>query len=216
MSLRADTRTAPDVTLIVFAKAPLPGRAKTRLVPLLGEQRAARLHSRLIERTVALAMRANFRRVELHCAPGVRHPFFRRLARRHGIALVPQRGADLGARMQRACERALRHARAVVLIGTDCPALAPADLRAAQRALLGGDSAVVAPAEDGGYVLIGLRRVSGRLFSGIEWGSASVMRQTRERLRDLGWHWRELRELWDVDRPEDHARMKRQHGWRLA
>ncbi len=104
----------------------------------------------------------------------------------------------------------------MVIIGTDCPALAPADLRAAQRALLGGYSAVVAPAEDGGYVLIGLRRVSDRLFSGIEWGSANVMRQTRERLRHLGWHWRELRELWDVDRPEDHARMKRQHGWRPA
>lgn len=216
MSLRADTRTTPDVSLIVFAKAPLPGRAKTRLVPLLGAQRAARLQARLIERTVALAMRANFRRVELHCAPGVRHPLFRRLAGRHGIALVPQRGADLGARMQCAFEHALRRARAVILIGTDCPALAPADLRAAQRTLLGGYSAVVAPAEDGGYVLIGLRRVSGRLFSGVEWGSSSVMQQTRERLLHLGWRWRELRELWDVDRPQDHARMTREHGWRLA
>jgi len=215
MSSRASTPTAPDVTLIVFAKAPQPGRVKSRLVPLLGEQGAARLQARLIERALALALSANFRRVELYCAPGVGHPLFRRLAREHRVALRAQRGADLGARMQRACEHALRHAGAVVLIGTDCPAMQPADLRAARRALLGGASAVLAPAEDGGYALIGLRRVSERLFAGIEWGSGTVMQATRERLRDLGWRWRELRRLWDVDRPEDYARMKRRLGRRL-
>ncbi len=214
--MRADTRTTPDVTLIVFAKAPQAGRVKTRLVPLLGEQGAARFQARLIERTVELAAHANFRRIELHCTPSVRHPLFRRLAQRHGIALLPQRGADLGERMQRACERALRRARAVVLIGTDCPAMKPADLRAAQRALLGRATVVVAPAEDGGYALLGVRRVSARLFSAIDWGSSAVLGLTRERLRDLGWHWRELRTLWDVDRPEDHARMKLRHRWPRA
>ena len=215
-SFRADTRTTPDVTLIVFAKAPQAGRAKTRLVPLLGEQGAAGFQARLIERTAGLAVRANFRRVELHCTPSVRHPLFRRLAQRHDIALLPQQGADLGVRMHFACEHALRRARAVVLIGTDCPVLKLADLRAAQRALLGGADVVLAPAEDGGYALIGVRRVSGRLFCAMNWGSSTVLEQTRERLRHLGWHWRELRTLWDVDRPDDYARMKRQRGWRDA
>ena len=215
MSLRASTRTAPDATLVVFAKAPQPGRVKTRLVPLLGEQGAARLQARFVERTVAIAVRAGFARIELHCSPSVRHPLFQRLARRHSISLHMQRGADLGARMQRACEVALRQAQAVVVIGTDCPVLRPADLRAAMRALLGGADAVFAPAEDGGYALIGLRRVSARLFSGIEWGSAAVMQETRTRLKSLGWRWRELRTLWDVDRPEDYARLTRQRGRRF-
>lgn len=214
--MRAGTRTAPDVTLVIFAKAPQPGRVKTRLVPLLGEQRAARLQARLIGHTVRVALRAGFRRVELHCTPTMRHPLFQRLAKRHSIRLRRQQGPDLGARMQRACEHALRTACAVVVIGTDCPGMTPADLRAAQRALLGGANAVFAPAEDGGYALIGMRRVSERLFCGIEWGEAAVLRETRERLRDLGWRWREVRTLWDVDRPEDYRRLQRRGSWRLA
>jgi rSAM/selenodomain-associated transferase 1 len=206
--LRANTRTAPDATLIVFAKAPVPGRAKTRLIPSLGADGAARLHARLIELTVRTALGAGFRSVELHCTPGVRHPLFQRLAKRHALVLRAQRGADLGARMQHACERALRRSAAVVLIGTDCPVLAPADLRAARGALLAGFDAVLAPAEDGGYALIGVRRVSSRIFSGIEWGGPAVMQQTRVRLRSLGWRWRELRTLWDVDRPDDTLRLK--------
>lgn len=209
-TLRGATRTAPDgAVLAVFAKAPQPGRVKTRLAPLLGEQRAARLHERMIERTLRVAAGACFGRVELHCAPHARHSVFPLLAHRHALVLRTQAQGDLGARMYRAFERALRTTDAVVLIGTDCPVLRVQDLRAAERALQGGADAVFAPAEDGGYALIGLRRVSGRLFSGIEWGSDSVMKRTRQRLRELGWRWRELRTVWDVDRPEDYERYER-------
>jgi rSAM/selenodomain-associated transferase 1 len=152
---------------------------KTRLAPLLGEQRAARLHARMIEDTLRVAVRAGFERVELHCAPHARHATFSALARRYSLTLRAQGRGDLGTRMQRAFERALRTARVVVLIGTDCPVLRVADLRAAARALQGGADAVLSPAEDGGYALIGLRRTSPRLFSGIEWGSDSVLAQTR-------------------------------------
>jgi uncharacterized protein len=191
----------------VFAKAPLPGRVKTRLVPLLGKQRAARLHARMVEGTLRLAAQARFARVELHCAPHTHHPIFAALARRYSLTLRAQGRGDLGARMLRACRRMLRTEKAVVLIGTDCPVLRVADLRAAARALEGGADAVLSPAEDGGYALIGLRRVSPRLFSGLEWGSDSVLQETRARLRELGWRWRELRTVWDVDRPEDYARL---------
>ncbi|MDA1116706.1 MAG: DUF2064 domain-containing protein, partial [Proteobacteria bacterium] len=75
--------------------------------------------------------------------------------------------------------------------------------------LAGGADAVFAPAEDGGYALVALRRVSPRLFAGIEWGGPRVMAQTRERLLALGWRWRELRTVWDVDRPEDYRRLQR-------
>ena len=209
-TLRGATRTGPDATaLVVFAKAPQTGRVKTRLAPLLGEQRATRLHARMIEDTLRVATRAGFARVELHCAPHARHAAFSALARRYSLTLRAQGRGDLGARMQRAFERALRRARVVVLIGTDCPVLRVADLRAAARALQSGAEAVLSPAEDGGYALIGLRRTSPRLFSGIEWGSDSVLARTRLRLRELGWRWRELRTVWDVDRPEDYLRLER-------
>jgi len=208
--LRGATRTAPEqATLVVFAKAPQPGRVKTRLVPLLGERGAARLHARMIESTVRVAREARFARIELHCAPDARHPLFNKLARRHGVTLRVQARGDLGARMLASCKRALRTAHAVVLIGTDCPVLGTADLRAAERALCEGVDAVLSPAEDGGYALIGLRRASPRLFSRIEWGEDSVLQETRRRLRLLGWRWRELRTVWDVDRPEDYRRLAR-------
>lgn len=111
--------------------------------------------------------------------------------------------------MYRAFKRVLRQHPYAVLIGSDCPALRPADLRAAARVLRAGADAVLAPAEDGGYPLIGLRRVSRRLFDGIDWGSPRVLAQTRRRLAGLRWRWRELRTLWDVDRPEDVIRLRK-------
>ena len=184
MSWRADTRTR----IIVFAREPRAGQVKTRLVPLLGAAGAARLHARLLARALDTAHAARPGAVQLQWA------------RR-------QRGADLGARMQYAFREALRRAARVILIGADCPALRARDLRRCARWLAGGADAVFAPTEDGGYALIALRRVSPRLFDGIEWGGAQVMAQTRARLAALGWRWRELPEVWDVDRPEDVRRL---------
>jgi hypothetical protein len=184
MSWRADTRTR----IVVFAREPRAGRVKTRLIPLLGEAAAARLHARLVRQTLATAQAARLGGVELWTT------------RR-------QRGADLGARMLHAFRQGLRRAERVILIGADCPALQVRDLRRAAHWLAGGADAVFAPAEDGGYALIALRRVSPRLFEEIEWGGAQVMAQTRSRLRALGWRWRELPEVWDVDRPEDVGRL---------
>jgi hypothetical protein len=106
-----------------------------------------------------------------------------------------------------AFRRGLRSHARVVLMGSDCPALTAGDVRRAARLLRGCD-AVIAPAEDGGYPLIGLARNSPILFAGVAWSTAAVMEQTRERLSMLGWRWRELRTVWDVDRPEDLARLE--------
>ena len=209
MSLRACTPEKAEAVLIVFARAPVAGKAKTRLAAAIGAAAAAQLHARLVERAVATALAARAGVVELHCAPDARHPFFARIASRHGVALQPQGRGDVGARMQRALARALRTTDAAVLIGCDCPELRPSDVRRAVRDLRAGADAVFAPAADGGYALVGLRRSAPRLFSGIEWGGARVMAATRQRLRELGWRWRELREVWDVDRPEDYARLRR-------
>lgn len=193
--------------VIVFARAPQPGGVKTRLVPRLGEWGAAQLHRRLVRRTLRVAQAARCGPVELHGAPRARHAFFLQCAGARDIPLRDQRGRDLGERMFNAITDGLRRRHAVILVGTDCPALEARDLRRAARALAGGCDAVLAPAEDGGYPLIGLRRASPRLFQRITWGGPDVFARTADALDHLGWRWRRLRTLWDVDRPEDLTRL---------
>lgn len=194
--------------ILVFARAPVPGRAKTRLAPRLGEWGAARLQARLTLHALRTAGVANCGPVELHGTPSVSHGFFKLCSRRFHLSLKLQRGNDLGGRMQRSLAQALRRHRAALLIGTDCPELGPRDLRRAARALAGGCDAVLAPAADGGYALIGLRRISPRLFEAVAWGGPDVYLRTAERLGALGWRWRALRTVRDVDRPGDLERLR--------
>lgn len=183
--------------IIVFARAPVPGQAKTRLAPRLGEWRAALLHARLTRHAVQTALAARCGPVELHATR--RHRFFDTL----GVPLRVQKGKDLGERMHRALAKARRPA---ILIGTDCPMLTPADLRRALRWLQGGCDVVLAPAEDGGYALIGARRIAAGFFRDVGWGGPRVYEQTKKNL--AGYRWRALRRVWDVDRPEDLARLR--------
>jgi len=200
------TSNAPRVEVAVFAKAPVAGQVKTRLVPLLGPEGAARLHAALVRRALATAVQAGIGPVELWCAPDESDPFFARCAGEFGVALRKQEGADLGARMAHAFDAAFARERSLVLIGSDCPALQATDLQEAARALSSHD-AVLAPAEDGGYVLVALaRRLP--IFEDISWGGSTVMAQTRARLEACGASWRALPTLWDVDRPEDYARLQ--------
>lgn len=199
-----------DAALLIFAKAPLPGRAKTRLIPRLGEAGAARLQARLTARTLRTARAAGFAKVELHATPSRTHGLFGFYAKSFHVEIKKQRGRDLGERMHNALARALRRHRAAILIGSDCPALTPADLRRAARLLRGGCDAVLAPAEDGGYALIGMKKGSAALFSalfsGIAWGGPDVYAETVKRLARAGDRWRALRTVWDVDRPADLER----------
>jgi glycosyltransferase A (GT-A) superfamily protein (DUF2064 family) len=95
-----------------------------------------------------------------------------------------------------------------LLIGVDCPSMAPAHLRRCGECLRRGDDAVFLPAEDGGYVLVGLRQPEARLFKDIEWGSLTVMAVTRQCLVELKLIWSEPETLWDLDRPEDLRRWR--------
>jgi rSAM/selenodomain-associated transferase 2/rSAM/selenodomain-associated transferase 1 len=195
-----------DATIAVFAKAPEPGAAKTRLIPLLGAAGAAALQARLTERALATAAEAALGPVTLWCTPTTEHPLLTSAAAATGAGRAAQCDGDLGARMFAATAAALVDFSRVIIIGTDCPALTPVQLREAAAALE-DDDAVLVPAEDGGYALIGLRRADARVFAGIEWGGATVMAATRRNLAALGWRWRELAPSWDVDRPEDFARL---------
>ena len=195
-----------DARVLVVAKAPRAGEVKTRLVPRLGVEGAAALHAQLTERSVELAARAALGPVHLYAAPAS-DTFLRECATRHGAKLFDQPPGDLGERMRAAFTQTLDNAGAAILIGTDCPPLEVRHLKAAARALVSGQDAVFAPVEDGGYALIGLRRVSSRLFDGIKWSTDQVMDETRRRLRELDWQWSELETLWDIDRPADYERL---------
>jgi uncharacterized protein len=200
----------PDaVRIAVFAKAPVAGAVKTRLATLLGPEGAAGLHAGLVRHALSTAVQSRLGPVELWCAPDASHPFFERCAHEFGVALRSQEGADLGERMRRAFDAALGARSSLIVIGSDCPVLREADLRAAFEALRSHD-AVIAPAEDGGYVLVGLSRPAPALFDGIDWGTSAVIGQTRARLASAGIEWKELATLWDVDRPEDYARLQRE------
>ena len=186
----------------MFARAPVPGEAKTRLEPRLGAWGAARLQARLTRQALCTALAARCGPVELHSTR--RHGLFVHYAKRLGVRLRVQRGSDLGDRMHHALSRA----RGAILIGTDCPELRPADLQRAARLLRGPAEVVMAPARDGGYVLIGARRVRPELFAGIAWGGERVYADTVHRLQLLGYRWRALREMRDVDRPADLAEIR--------
>lgn len=198
----------PDSRILLFTKAPLPGRVKTRLIPRIGARQAAKLHAELLWRTLRTAT-GGLAPVQLWCAPDTRHSLFQEAAGWAGLTLHTQPEGDLGARMGQATERALTEAASVVLIGADCPVLERAHLRKALGWLEEGNDAVLGPAEDGGYVLLGLKRYHPGLFEDIEWGADSVLRATRQRIRQLGLAVSELETLWDLDREADLARYRR-------
>ncbi|KPK33114.1 MAG: hypothetical protein AMJ66_05870 [Betaproteobacteria bacterium SG8_40] len=197
----------------VFARAPVSGEVKTRLWPRLGADRAARLQMALTGRAIATAMSAHIGPVELWCSPDCTHPTFAAFAAR-GILLREQESGTLGKRMHRALSQALQTDDCAVLMGSDCPSLAPQDLRDAARTVHTESDFTFVPAEDGGYVLIAVAQRTQsclhRIFEDIEWGTSQVMDQTRERLGELGCTWQELAPRWDIDRPEDYDRLLRE------
>ncbi|MBM4308432.1 MAG: glycosyltransferase [Deltaproteobacteria bacterium] len=196
-----------DCRLMVFAKAPIPGRVKTRLIPVMGEEPASELYEKMVSHCLAEGIKAGVGPVDLWCAPSSDHPFFIHCEEKFQVKLHDQPEGDLGQRMGYAFSETLKISTYALLMGGDCPSLTPADIRAAKAELEKDHDAVIIPAEDGGYVLLGLRRYAEELFSGISWGTESVFKQTRMRLRGLGWQWHELPERWDVDRPEDLRRI---------
>ncbi len=198
----------PNAKLVIFAKPPVSGQCKTRLIPTLGEQGATELHRRMMHRTLTMATQSQLATVELWCADNITHPFIQHCAHQYGVAIKLQHGSDLGARMQHALKTSLAAANSALIIGTDCPSLNQADLRAALQALEEGYVCAIHPAHDGGYVSIGVTQVNGSLFSNIHWGSPDVYRQTQQRIAALGWPYKELATHYDIDTPDDLIHLK--------
>ncbi len=189
----------------------MPGQVKTRLIPSVGAERAAEIYRTLLERVIGEATR-EVAPVEIWCAPDTRHAVFRAVAVNPSITLYTQKTGDLGQRMAHAAHQALAWSEMVLLIGGDCPELKAEHLRLALTWLDAGVDAVLGPAEDGGYVLLGMRRMNRQLFRDIPWGTDQVLKITRQRLAQLGWAWCELEPLWDLDRYADLQRYLRLSG----
>ncbi len=195
--------------LAILAKAPVPGLAKTRLIPLLGAGGAARAQRRFTLNTLHVAHQT-LGAVTLWCAPDDMHRFFRALRRVNRTVCINQPPGHIGARMLHAFEQHFAdHTKLpLLLVGTDCPLLAPGHLQQAAQALKEHDLVLI-PAEDGGYVLIGIRVLVPQVFEAIAWSTPHVMAQTRDQLRRAGVSWLELPTLWDVDEPADWQRLQR-------
>lgn len=194
----------PAARILIFARTPEPGKVKTRLVPAISQTAAAKLHERLTRHTVQMALASQLSPVELYCSPDPHHALFLELECL-GVGRLRQTGQDLGERMYQALKASLTSCDRAVLVGTDCPIM---DARYLSRALreLDHADAVLGPAEDGGYVLIGMRSINASLFREIDWGTDRVLQQTRHKLQSAGMHWVELETLWDIDREQDLRR----------
>ena len=206
-----------DTALIVFAKAPVAGRVKTRLVPALGADGAARLAIRMLRHTLDSARAAGIGPIALCCAPDADDASLIAAAERIGATRTVQSGGDLGRRMSVALEAALQSHARVLLFGCDCPALSATVLQAADAALRGSADLVFVPVCDGGFVLVGAtRRAAHRmlpLFADIAWSTRGVMDALRTRLNAQANHdalsWIELPALNDIDQPADLVHVPR-------
>jgi len=179
----------------VFAKQPIPGRVKTRLTPPLSSAEAAELYLVSLRETLERCEAAGLAPVLFYSGE---RDYFRTAFPE--IELVPQVSGDLGVRMTAALQFMLRKSACLggVLIGSDSPDLPLDYLREAMAALAVHDC-VVAPAADGGYVLIGMRHLCGELFKRIPWSSSGVLEATRRRAERIGLSYHEISAWDDVD-----------------
>ncbi len=189
--------------IMIFAKAPVPGNVKTRLIPALGEVGAARLAQQMLADTVVHAHAAGLALPELCATPNPDHPsWIGHLPA--GVRLSDQGAGDLGERLAAAAKRVIEGGERILLIGTDCPALDGKRLAEA-AAQLDHHDAVIHPALDGGYVLLGLARTDLSIFHNIAWSTNSVAATTIARIKALGWSLFVGDTLQDIDVPADLA-----------
>jgi rSAM/selenodomain-associated transferase 1 len=199
-----------DSVILIFAKAPVAGQVKTRLVPHLSAEQAAKLHVELTQNRLQMCTAAGLCDVQLWCSPNGDHPFFSACRQSYGVPLRTQQGHDLGERMSVAIKEMLQSYNKVIVIGTDAPALGVPAIESAIDQLDRCD-VVLVPAEDGGYVLIGAASHDDKLLASVPWGTKHVLASTLRNLDSLGLDYELLPECWDVDRPEDLQRYRSMH-----
>ena len=197
------------IAFIVFSKAPIEGKVKSRLIPDLGQKQATLIYIELLQHVLSNVFKWEKSDIQLWCSPDTQHGFFQECVDVWQVDLFQQQGADLGERMYHAMHSALKTHQQVFIVGGDCPSLNAKDFELASQKLENDVSVVIAPAEDGGYVMMALNKITPEIFEQIEWGTAKVMAQTRQQLTKSQLSWFELPLHWDVDYPEDVVRFKK-------
>lgn len=199
-----------NTCVIIVAKYPALGMAKTRLQPALGINGAAQMARRLLLHSVEQAVATDYV-VELCVSPAPTDPCWQALDLPSTLQWSAQTVGDLGVRLLTASQQALNQYKQIILIGTDCPSLTAQRIQAAVQQLYNHD-AVMIPASDGGYVLLGLKYVHESLFLNMTWSTASVAAVTQQRIAALGWTLAILDPLHDIDVPTDLRYLP--IGWR--
>ena len=194
--------SAFSMTVTVFARAPVPGHTKTRLIPALGAIGAARLHEKMLRHTLQIVGQSEVGPLVL-AATDSDHEFFTDVSEAFNLSVEQQSAGDLGARMLSALHRGLVASDGVCIVGSDCPALSARDLRLTVEYLRDGVDVVIGPSTDGGYYLIAMTRAHHEVFSGMVWSTSSVLRETTLRAERCGLTVRCLRTLTDIDTPEN-------------
>ncbi len=196
----------PDAVIQVFCKAPVPGKVKTRLIPELTAIQAAEVHKLLTQQTLDLVTTSKLCPIQLCCTPTLSHPFFIEMCNTYSLTSTLQSSGDLGQRMDNSIKSCLEKFKHAILIGCDCISLTKKDLADALKALTTGYDMVIAPAEDGGYCLIGMNAPQAEIFTDIRWGTSEVLNKTQKKISVSGLSCLELKTQWDVDNYTDYLR----------
>ncbi len=198
--------------LVIFSKAPILGQVKSRLARHIGPEEALRVHIQLLHRTLRRLCVSNNWSTELWIEGNLDYLNEVAFVEDYGVALRPQTGSDLGQRMYRAIEALNAQGKTVVLVGSDCPTLETGYIERAFSLVESGVDVVFGPAEDGGYVLIGMAAPHEGVFENITWGTAQVMQQSLDRITQLGLGYKLLETQWDVDNLQDLSRFESEFG----
>lgn len=190
--------------VLQFAKLPELSKVKTRMQPHLSVEESLALHVDLTRHTYVQLAEGSDWDYELWVGGrGTSPDFFDQLQAFHSSKIHVQKGGDLGERMAHALDDVLSRYQFAVVVGSDCPELTGERVSQLFDQLRGGVRGALIPATDGGYVALGLSRMSAVVFEGIDWGSAQVLEQTMARFEQLKWPTFVAAAMADIDRPED-------------
>ncbi len=202
----------PQGRIILFAKSPSADDVKTRLRTVLTPRQATALYHTMLMQTLACAVVSDLCPVEIHWSQQPTDDDLLQYCQQHQISSYLQQGDDLGQRLTFALQSALQHSDYAIVIGTDCPLMSADYLTMALTALAKKTNVVIGPAEDGGYVLIGMDQVYADLFTNIPWSTDQVLVTTQQRIADLHLSSHNLTMLWDVDDPKDLLRLTKEYA----
>ena len=205
----------PDTAIIVFCKAPIAGQVKTRLMPSLSAEQAVEAHKTLTHHVLSSLSKYQLCHIQFWCSPDTRHSFFSQCAQRYDVSLHQQQGQDLGERMHHAISCALASSSKVLLIGTDCPSLTIEDFEVAINGLNKENDILFSPAEDGGYVMVGMIKPQPLVFLNMTWGHENVFNNSQSRATQAGLNLIQTRQHWDVDTFSDWQRFMKESAQRF-